>query len=155
MAVIYPPIFRYTSPGLLDIMRREYDRTFIHTYTRYPRVPPEVTDPPTPLSEDDWGLPVYSFSPVRMDNIPCFYLEKETPVVTPTGLITINIPNLYIRFDDQLAEGDRVANIKTLTGISLVEGPVMVEQITPMGTDAGDSVYGLAQLRRVKTLPSS
>lgn len=155
MAVIYPPVFRYISPGLLDIMRREYDRSFIHTYTRYPRTPPMVTDPPTPLTDDDWGLPNYQFAPIQIDNIPCFYLEQEVPVVTPTGLITINTPYLTIRFDDQLEEGDRVGNIKTLSGASLLEGPVLVEQFTPMGTDSGDAVYGQAQLRRVKNLPSS
>jgi hypothetical protein len=161
MAVNYPPVFRYISGGQLNTMRREMDRFLVHTYTRIPRAPPYVTAPPTPNSEDDWGLPVTGFpvlppdQQATMENLPCFYAEKEMAVVTPSGLTTLNIPILYIRFNDQLIEGDRVTDVMAADGTLLIPQPVLVEQVSPQDPNMGGPVFIEARLRRVETILSS
>ncbi len=140
-------------------MRQETARFLLHTYTRISRIPPAITDPPTPLSEDDWGLPVYALgkpgTPNVQNNIPCFYGIKETAVITPEGLITLNLPILTCAYTDIIKKGDRVSNIQTLDGTMLVAGPVLVESVERQDPNIGGPVLIECQLREIVTLPSS
>lgn len=157
------PSFTYVSPNLLTTMRREMRRFLLHTYTRTPRIVIEDTgtgDPATDPGVNDWNQPVYDFGE-PISGLPCFYEIREVPVITPQGLMTLNMPRLVLAFNDPLREGDHVSSIMTepdpRTGIPtvLVAGPVIVESVRPQDPNLGGPVLIEATLREIQFLPSS
>lgn len=137
------------SAGELAGMRREVERTFVHTYTRTPRLS-TADNPATPTadeSQDAWGSPAVTFGSAQPGR-PCKYRERSTPVVTPNGLVNVNVPVLLVPSSDQIAPGDQVSQVVDAYGTVFVAGPVEVEDVSPRGTIAGGPLHLEAQLRQ-------
>jgi hypothetical protein len=152
-----PPSYTYISPALLRTMRSEMRRFLLHSYTRISRItlPDAGTGPgANNAGVDEWNQPTVSFAP-PVSGLPCFYEINRGPLVTPRGLLGMNVPRLFVSIDDTLKEGDHVTNVTTSDGSILLIGPVIVESIQRQDPNVGGPVIIEATLREAQIIQSS
>lgn len=130
------------SAGELAEMRRDVDSTFVHTYTRTPRAAG---------ADDAWGDQSFSDA-TPLTGRPCKYREASTPLVGPNGLEVVNIPQMQVPALDPITMGDKVSQIKDAYGNVMVQGPVEVEDVSPVGTIAGGPLHLQVRLRQVQNV---
>jgi len=126
----------------------------VHVYTRHQRTP--IVSGPS--EDNDWGQPQYTYPAPAVDQ-PCYYIQRSRAVVQPYGLMSKNVPTLYILQGDPLDRGDYVSNIRTLpdpvTGetLLLLDGPVEVEDTTPWASNVDGAILIQCSLRDVQIVP--
>jgi hypothetical protein len=73
-------------------------------------------------------------------------------VVGPNGLEIVNLPFMKVPALDPIAPGDKVSLITDAYGRVMVQGPVEVEDITPVGAVAGGPLHQQVRLRQVQNV---
>jgi hypothetical protein len=150
------PTYLFVTPYLQQMFQQETLRQFVHTYTRLSRTPVLSANPDADV--DVWGQPTYTFPP-PVPNLPCYYIQRSRPIIQPQGLMSANVPMLYVPFGDPLKRGDWVSNIQTVpdgtTGaiVSIFLGPAEVEDVSPRAPNVDGWIFLQAQLRDVKMVP--
>lgn len=148
------PSYLFVTPFIQGIMQQEALRQMVHTYTRQQRN--AIMTPPT--ADNDWGQPQYVYPPPA-DNQPCYYVQRSRAIVQPYGLMSKNVPTLFIPQGDPLDRGDYVSNIRAapnpITGESLLllDGPVEVEDTTPLASNVDGAILVQCSLRDVQIVP--
>lgn len=151
---MFQPDYAFLTPYLQNMMQSEALRQLHHTYTKQLRSP--VISEPEPLN--DWNQPEYQY-PAPITNLPCFYVQRSKPIIQPQGLMSKNVPLLYVPMGDMLRRGDWVSNVQTtvnpLTGtqVLLLAGPLEVEDTSPLSPNVEGWILLIAQLREVKQVP--
>lgn len=86
--------------------------------------------PITQGAEDTWGDTADTAGTPRT-GVACKYVPDDVLRVDETGRITARGPTLTVAYDDALAVGDRVSDIRDAASTVLAAGPLVVQEILP------------------------
>ena len=117
--------------GLPAVVRAAMAPLLTQTYTRTPI---------TQGTEDAWGEAADTAG-TAVAGLSCVLVWEDRLVVDDTGRRKVQVPALYVPYDDVLAQGDRVSAVKDAAGATIEAGPFTVETLDPA---AG---FGLSALR--------
>jgi len=151
---MFQPDYALLTPYLQNMMQSEALRQLHHTYTKHKRVP--LLTQAEPLN--DWNQPEFVYPPPETE-LPCFYIQRSKPIIQPQGLMSKNVPLLYVPYGDTLARGDWISNVQTIVNVStgtralLLAGPLEVEDTSPLSPNVEGWILLIAQLREIKLVP--
>jgi hypothetical protein len=112
------------SPGTLNLVRQQRQRTLTHTYTWVERLGD---------AQDPEGGTVVTWAPPVIGK-PCHLLPMQTARVDPSGApIEVQAPRLVVPWDDPLDDGDLVRDVTVRntdgTPMVILPGPSEVMQV--------------------------
>jgi hypothetical protein len=147
--------FTYVTPFIQSMVQQVTGDFLVHTYTRQDRTP-ILTGP---SADDDWGQPQYVF-PDPVPGLSCYYVVRARAIRQPQGLMSANVPTLYVPFTDTLQIGDYVSDIYTPPDrfgntVLLLLGPVRVETLEQASPNAGGAVVLQASLREIEIVQTA
>ena len=114
----------YISPGLATSVRRMFNHAIQHTYTHIPQ---------TVGARNGYGVrTVTEGTPVT--GKPCRYLPKPLIREYDTGRATVVTPpvtddSILVPWDDDLAPGDKITNIRALPEPGETEGRLLLRSL--------------------------
>lgn len=103
------------SSGAAASIRRALAPTLVHLYDR------------TQITTTDVDGEEVADERTTVVGVDCRYEARGQVIRDATGLVTVSGPTLTVDSDDPLAVGDRVANIRSDSGVLLV-GPLTVQR---------------------------
>lgn len=110
-----PPLI---SAGTAASIRRVFGDMMAHTY---------AMTPVTEGSDDGYGPTRTEGTPVT--GKPCSYRQTRRLRLDEGNQVTVDTPTLTVPYDDPIAVGDLVADVRDSDGVVLLVGPVRVETI--------------------------